>query len=1060
MKKIYSGELKRGFIWLPVLFLMIFSWGCRQEVAEEQEGIRTIAVLKSHFADPPAEYRSAPLWDWNEQITEEGIDFQMKEFKRAGIGGVFVHPRPGLLTEYLSDEWFHLFDYTVQKGRELDMKVWIYDENSYPSGFAGGHVPAEMPDSYRNGAGLSMEVQQRLDVVPSDTVAVVLKEADGQYTDVTGTLDQEMGKEGTWYIFRKTYPGKSYWYGGFSYVDLLYPGVTEKFIEVTMTEGYEKNRADFGETLPGVFTDEPNLEAALSGGAIMRWTPDLWEVFSNRWGYDLRLHLPSLVEETGKWRKVRHDFYELLLELFVDRWAKPWSKYCEENNLRYTGHYWEHGWPVPTDGLDEAAFYIWHQQPGVDMLGNQLVEKGMGGQFGNDRAIRELLSAANQAGRTRTLSETYGGGGWEMSFEEQKRLADWQGVLGVNFVNQHLSYYSLNGVRKFDYPPSFSYHEPWWKHYRLMGDYIGRMSMAMSSGAQINHTLVLQPNTSAWMYFSRKESNPAIFRIRDGFKHFVYQLEQHHYEYDLGSENVLNVLGEVEGKNLRVGERDYDLVVIPAEMENMDQPTYQLLKEYLENGGRILSFNPDVTYVDGEVSALVNELAANYPDQWRLVDSPDDPEAAEWLLRKKFSMKDLTRNGMLYHQRRILDDGQLIFLVNSHPEEKATAEITLEGKYVSKLDLVSGKVYSFPAETSGGKVTLDVTLEPAGSALFAITGKKSGEPEYTPVSIPGEVVESLDNISVERESDNIMMINYLDLKTSASEKSGVYFMDALNGLFREKGVEMGNPWQHKIQYKQNYLALDSLFRGDDGFTASYHFFIDGSLDQQAMESIRAVVERPELWEVRINGHVVEKIPDQFWIDKDFPVYPVGQFLTKGGNTLTIEAPRMHILAEVMPVYLLGDFLVTPGDKGFQLAGGEINDLGSWQELGLPFYSQSVIYSQTFDIPEEKDASYKVQLTDWNAPVCEVLVNGRSAGLIAWKPWETDVTGLLKAGENKVAVRAYGSLKNTFGFFYQDNNSWIFGPFSWNQAPEEIPAASEYYLMDYGLFEPFKLVRIP
>src|SRR6056297_1720458 len=137
-------------------------------------------------------------------------------------------------------------------------------------------------------------------------------------------LDQEMGKEGTWYIFRKTYPRTSPWYGGFSYVDLLYPGVTEKFIEVTMTEGYEKNQADFGKTLPGVFTDEPNLEAALSGGAIMRWTPDLWEAFSNRWGYDLRLHLPSLVEETGKWRKVRHDFYELLLELFVDRWAKPW----------------------------------------------------------------------------------------------------------------------------------------------------------------------------------------------------------------------------------------------------------------------------------------------------------------------------------------------------------------------------------------------------------------------------------------------------------------------------------------------------------------------------------------------------------------------------------------------------------------------------------------------------------------------------------------------------------------------------------------------------------------
>jgi hypothetical protein len=46
----------------------------------------------------------------------------------------------------------------------------------------------------------------------------------------------------------------------------LYPGVTEKFLEVTMTKGYEKNQADFGSTVLGVFTDEPNLEAGHVAG--------------------------------------------------------------------------------------------------------------------------------------------------------------------------------------------------------------------------------------------------------------------------------------------------------------------------------------------------------------------------------------------------------------------------------------------------------------------------------------------------------------------------------------------------------------------------------------------------------------------------------------------------------------------------------------------------------------------------------------------------------------------------------------------------------------------------
>jgi hypothetical protein len=1039
------------------ILLIALVWACAPKPAPER--IQSSAELKQLFADPPSEYRSAPLWDWNEQISKEGIDFQMNEFKKAGIGGVFVHPRPGLLTEYLSDDWFHLFDYTVQKGKELGMKVLIYDENSYPSGFAGGHVPAEMPDSYKHGTGLSMEIQETLNVQLSDTIEVILKKTDSGFQNITATAGQENGQTGTFYVFRKTYPGKSPWYGGFSYVDLLYPGVTEKFMELTMTKGYEKNSADFGKTLPGIFTDEPNLEATMVRGTMLRWTPDLWEAFQQRWGYDLKINLPSLIEETGNWKKVRHDYYGLILELFIDRWAKPWSQYCSEKNLKWTGHYWEHGWPEPTHGFDEAAFYIWHQMPGVDMLGNRLDTAGLGGQFGNDRAVRELLSAANQAGWTRTLSETYGGGGWEMNFETQKRLVDWEVVMGVNFVNQHLSFYSLNGVRKFDYPPSFSYHEPWWEHYKLMGDYIGRISMAMSSGQQINQTLVLQPNSSAWMYFSRKNANPAINTIRDGFKNFVYRMEQQHLEYDLGSENVLKELGSVKGKTLRVGQRDYSLVVIPAEMENIDQITFSLLQKYLDNGGKVLAFRKDIPMLDGEVSASVNELISKAGSNWVTAENLTDATALNLLNRNEFSLNDLTKNGMLYHQRRMLGDGQVLLVVNSHPEKKAAAEITAEGQYVSKLDLVSGKVYSYPAQAANGKVSFRVDLERAGSALFTVTSKNPGEPQLTPPSGTETTVAATGPLTVKRESDNVLMVNYLDLKTARSHKRDVYFMKALIGLFNENGVTMGNPWQHKIQYKKNYLELDSLFKADSGFEASYHFTITPEVNATTLKAIRAVVERPELWTVSINGNEIPKTEGSYWIDKSFPQFAVGPFLKPGQNTLTLKAPRMHVLAELTPVYLLGDFLVKPAPQQFAITSGDLSSLGSWREAGMPFYSQKVAYSQTFSLAKTSGAAYKVKLNQWNGSVAEVRINGQPAGLIAWQPNELDVTPLLNEGANEITVKITGSLKNTFGFFYQKNDGWIFGPGSWNNAPEKIPAASEYFLMDYGMMEPFTLVEI-
>jgi hypothetical protein len=715
------------------------------------------------------------------------------------------------------------------------------------------------------------------------------------------------------------------------------------------------------------------------------------------------------------------------------------------------------------------------------MLGNRLDTAGSGGQFGNDRAVRELRSAANQAGRTRTLSETYGGGGWEMSFETQKRLLDWQCVLGVNFVNQHLSYYSLNGVRKFDYPPSFSYHEPWWKHYKLLGDYTGRVCMAMSSGEQINKILVLQPNSTAWMYFSRTVHNPAVDSIRNGFKNFVYLLEQNHMEYDLGSEYVLKTLGSVKNDLLTVGERDYSLVVIPAQMENINRETFDLLTKYLSNGGRVLSFNRNIEYLDGAESSEVKNLAGQYPEQWTFTDNLKDMEAIKLLTNDQFEMNDLTHNGMLYHQRRILDDGQLVFVVNSHSERRAEAEITLEGKYLYSFDLVSGEVYPLPVKRGKGKITFKTGLEPAGSALYAVTGKKlegkihalsskntseiksSGHIETKTgdklLNANGTQIEKTGPVEVKREDDNIMVINYLDLKTARSEKKGIYFMDALIGLFREKGVDMGNPWQHKIQYKQQYLALDSLFKDDSGFEVIYHFYIDESLGLDEMRSIRAVTERPALWEVSINGQPATSQEGSYWIDRDFPVYPAGQFLKAGENIITLKAPRMHILAELMPVYLTGDFLVKPSKQGFEITGGRINAPGSWIESGLPFYSQKVAYSQIFNVSKKPGSSYKVKLTEWNGSVAEVLAGGQHAGLISWKPYELDVTEFLHDGENELTVRIYGSLKNTFGFFYQKNDGWIFGPFSWNSAPEKIPSASEYFLPDYGLFKPFELIQI-
>lgn len=94
------------------------------------KGEGTFANLNSQFQNPPKEYRSAPLWVWNTEIKANEIDLSLEGLKANGFGGVFVHPRPGLITEYLSDDWHKMYVHTVEKSKELGMDVWIYDENS------------------------------------------------------------------------------------------------------------------------------------------------------------------------------------------------------------------------------------------------------------------------------------------------------------------------------------------------------------------------------------------------------------------------------------------------------------------------------------------------------------------------------------------------------------------------------------------------------------------------------------------------------------------------------------------------------------------------------------------------------------------------------------------------------------------------------------------------------------------------------------------------------------------------------------------------------------------
>ena len=101
------------------------------------------------FRHPGKEYRGAPFWAWNGALDRETLQAQIRTFKEMGMGGFHIHVRTGLKTPYLSDEFMDYVRFCAEKARAEDMLVWLYDEDRWPSGTAGGRVTHDHPE-YRS----------------------------------------------------------------------------------------------------------------------------------------------------------------------------------------------------------------------------------------------------------------------------------------------------------------------------------------------------------------------------------------------------------------------------------------------------------------------------------------------------------------------------------------------------------------------------------------------------------------------------------------------------------------------------------------------------------------------------------------------------------------------------------------------------------------------------------------------------------------------------------------------------------------------------------------------
>ncbi len=1021
-------------------------------------------LLREAFANPPAAYRSAPLWVWNDQMCEEQITFQLNELKTHGFGGAFVHPRPGLITEYLSEEWFRLWDFALQTAKGLDIKLYIYDENSYPSGFAGGHVSSSLPDCLASGITYKVTADPReVNGKPIIKAFSCTKEGEGLVIreDITLYPCTEWSAYGdTFFVVMPVKPQTTGWLAGFAYVDLLRPEVTELFLQTTYEAYYKRFGSDFGDSIPAIFTDEPYLG---SGGVYGDGAPALpfsyWlaNEFEVQHGYNLLANLPCIFKnlEGAQFRypaeKVRYDYYTTLHTLWTKNFVEPMGKWCKEHNIAWTGHYLEHQWPFAYAACPSPALqshYEYHQWPAIDMLLSNYLRDTESHAL--TLTIQEIRSAANQFKKERTLCELYGAGGWDSTFEDYKRMGDWVLVNGINFINQHLTYCTITGARKRDHPQSFDWREPWWNEYTQMNDYLGRVSYLLSQGMMQQRILVLNPTTSGYL-IPYEEERGSVFSgagtdaIRNPdmqlFLETLQSLTNHQWDYDLGDEYTMQRHASVENGKLRVGEQHYEVVVVPGDMKNMLKSTASLLSQLMKSGGCVISCGNPGSYIDGLRDSAAYDALCN---MWTAVESP---EALNTQLQAQLTTRIASSAPWVTgvtHMRRLLDDGREIYFFVNHHMSVFETSLTLHGTFISQWNLFSGKVEPVRCEVKDGRVTFGLSLQRNQSVLLVVGG--NGEETPASVSLPDRDVP-LSLASIRAETPNMLPVSYCNLKMNGQTYEDIHVIKAADLIYAARGFD-GNPWDNKVQYRNNLMDRNH-FGPSSGFEAVYSFT---AAEDFVPQTLYAVAEQPTLCRLLINGHPVEWMADRHSLDHHFGMADIAAWVMPGENRVSIIADRFDVRMELETLYLSGDFSVKAVGGKWVLAASVPLQYGTWKSQGSPFYSGAVIYRYLTELNEKpKNALLNVQ--KYTATALSLTVNGQYAGLIGAdgiKPVE--ISHLLRAGKNEIAVRVCGSLKNLLGpHFMKESVRGSAWPAMWKDAPTfRQPSPDAYDLLDFGL----------
>lgn len=928
------------------------------------------------------EYQSIPFWSWNDNLKPEELRRQIRQMKEAGIGGFFMHARGGLQTEYLGEDWFECTAACIDEAKKQGMNAWCYDENGWPSGFAGMKL---LEDKNNWEHYLTHEKKAEFDTAAR--YVYILK--DNKLVRVT----ENCGAEEYICVYDKQNP---------SVVDILNPEIVDKFIKETHEKYYERFKDDFGNAMLGFFTDEPQYFRYETP-----YTPLIDIEFKKRYDYDIADGLGYLLVEGEGAYEFRFRYWKLMNELYTNNFIKRIYDWCDAHNCQVTGHSIEessfNGQMWGCAGV--MPFYEYEHIPGMDWLGRNI---------GTELAPRQVSSASQQLGKKHVLTETFACTGWDVLPSELKRIAEWQYVNGVNLTCQHLMPYSIRGQRKRDYPHHFSEHTPWFNEYRHFNDYFTRLGYMLANSKEQANVGIIHSIHSVYLHFNRRNDRETTKEYNDSFVALGEKLGAAHILHHYIDEWLLEKHGSVNGKKLKMGLCEYDVIVIPK-MLCMDSSTVKLLKEYVANGGKIYIADEKPQYVDG-VKADFDWLNSNMTYD-ELVSDEYRVDNRETEVRATYRKSEF---------------GNFIYTVNLSASKSYNLTYTVKANGANLFDAETMEYLPLYFEKKGDFIDIPLNFIPGKSFIIMLDDDAPSDEKPR----DKQVAMTLDkNFKIKHTTNNSLTLDYVAVSYD-------------NVHFDEKMPVMAASWRLMKERQNRTVYLKYTFDVRE---------MPGSIFVEAEN-----VNYKNVW---LNGKSII-LDKQGEMDKSFIAADIAGYVNPGINEIVFEIDYYqseHVYyvmfdckegteslrncltfdTDIEAIYIRGDFAVK-SDSDFTDAAKEtkITDGGFYivspvysldasyiPTQGYLFFAGEMVLEKTF-VTDETNLELKL---DGRYAFCEVILNGKSVKKLMFDR-TCDLSGYLVKGENTLTLRLINSNRNLLGPFHvtSDPEPYGVGPYTFDR----------------------------